>query len=61
MKKKTIRKMTNMCGATSRYALFRDLRIKVNNATYFKDCRFVNCTFIGKGKLKANFLSCDIY
>lgn len=58
--KKKFRALIDSSGCIVLDNRFENLRIKVNNNTYFRGCLFINCTFIGKGKHRANFYECII-
>lgn len=58
MKATKQRRMIDKTNCDESGGMFENLRIKVNQNTYFSECYFINCTFVGRGKLRANFRNC---
>ena len=55
---KNKRRLIDKCGASEANGLFENLRIKVDSRSRFYSCKFINCTFVGRAKVKASFDSC---
>lgn len=56
--KKNVRKLVDKSGCFESNGLFENVRIKVNQRSYFTGCKFINCTFVGRTKLAARFDAC---
>ncbi len=58
MKNKLQRKIIDKTGCSEKYGFFENVRIKVDQNSYFNECAFYGCTFIGRGKERAKFMNC---